>query len=330
MRPHELPGGGQVLRYAGEVAVEVHAEQVEGVAARVGDVVEELAGSAAFLAAEHVVAAAAEHHGRGRIGLLDRAVHGGQLLDVFGRGPRPEQVRVARLVVALPVPHPPGAMADQLADEFEVRALVAGRRRRQEVGRLPGTPRRARAQGDPDLLVAAQLPEQGVHRLPLPTQPGPDWRADLEGLATHTRQMTGRHPWYPALFHTRPPAGPHMMERLEFMLGVLTAQGATPAAAMTYAALIDRYILGSGLQEAEEARMSRAHGLDDDAGLESALAAIHDLAAATGRYPRLTSWLAHPCGPPVEEQFRLGLGFLLDGIARSLKDGENPGRSAEK
>ena len=39
--------------------------------------------------------------------------------------------------------------------------------------------------------------------------------------------MTKRHPWYAALYHTRPPAGPHMMRRLEFMLQVLTAQGAT-------------------------------------------------------------------------------------------------------
>ena len=34
--------------------------------------------------------------------------------------------------------------------------------------------------------------------IPLPAQPGPDWRADPEDLATHTRQMTGRHPWYPS------------------------------------------------------------------------------------------------------------------------------------
>jgi Tetracyclin repressor-like, C-terminal domain len=118
-----------------------------------------------------------------------------------------------------------------------------------------------------------------------------------------------------------------MMERLEFMLAVLTAQGASTAEAMTYAAMIDRYILGSALQDAEEARMSREHGLDDEATLRSAMNAVHDLAAATGRLPRLTSWLAHPAGPPPEEQFGLGLGFLLDGIARCLTRAENPARS---
>jgi hypothetical protein len=55
---------------------------------------------------------------------------------------------------------------------------------------------------------------------------------------------------------------------------------------------------------------------------------VHDLAAATGRLPHLTSWLAYPSGPSPEEQFALGLGFLLDGIARCLAGAESPARSA--
>ena len=136
--------------------------------------------------------------------------------------------------------------------------------------------------------------------------------------------MTKRHSWFAVLFHTRPPVGPQMMARLEFMLAVLTAQGASTAAAMTYAALIDRHIVGSGLQEAEEARMSRRHGLDDDASLAATLAAVRDLAAAGGRYPLLTSWLAEPAGPSADEQFHLGLGFLLDGIAAQLPSSTGP------
>jgi Tetracyclin repressor, C-terminal all-alpha domain. len=97
--------------------------------------------------------------------------------------------------------------------------------------------------------------------------------------------MTRRHPWYAALYHTRPPAGPHLMERLEFMLAVLTAQGASTAEAMTYAAMIDRYILGSALQDAEEARMSREHGLDDEATLRSAMNAVHDPPPPPGACP---------------------------------------------
>ena len=67
---------------------------------------------------------------------------------------------------------------------------------------------------------------------------------------------------------------------------------------MTYAALLDRHIIGSGLQEAEEARMSRRLGLDDEAGLATSLAAVRGLAAASGQYPLLAGWLACPAGPP--------------------------------
>jgi AcrR family transcriptional regulator len=164
-----------------------------------------------------------------------------------------------------------------------------------------------------DLMLDAATAE-----IRLPDQPGPDWRADLEALAGQTRQMTERHPWYAALFHTRPPVSPHMMARLEFMLAVLTAQGASTAEAVTYAALIDRHIFGSALQEAEEARMSRHYALDDDASYRAAMAVVRDLAAASGRYPRLTSWLAEPVGPAADERFGLGLGFLLAGIAARL------------
>jgi len=166
-----------------------------------------------------------------------------------------------------------------------------------------------------DLMLDAATAE-----VPVPGRPGPSWRADLEALAGQTRQMTQRHPWYPVLFHTRPPAGPHMMRRLEFMLAVLTGPGVSTAAAMTYAALIDRHIFGSGLQEAEEARMSRRHGLDDAAGLAAGLAEMHRLATA-GDFPLLASWLARPAGQTPDEQFDLGLRFLLDGIAAELSAG---------
>ncbi|HEU5420894.1 MAG TPA: TetR/AcrR family transcriptional regulator [Streptosporangiaceae bacterium] len=167
-----------------------------------------------------------------------------------------------------------------------------------------------------DGLVDLML-DAATAAVPVPGQPGPSWRADLEALAAQTRQMTQRHPWYPVLFHTRPPAGPHMMKRLEFMLAVLTGQGVSTASAMTYAALIDRHILGSGLQEAEEARMSRRYGLDDAAGLAAGLAEMHRLATA-GDFPLLAGWLARPEGQSPEEQFELGLRFLLDGITVRL------------
>lgn len=137
--------------------------------------------------------------------------------------------------------------------------------------------------------------------------PGPDWRADLHALAQASRRMIARHPWFPALFHTRPPAGPNAMRRMEFTLTVLRGAGASSTDAMTYAAMIDRHVLGSGMQEAVEG------GPVDPA----VFAAVRDLAAARD-LPNFTEWLAAPAGPTPEEQFELGLGFLLDGIAARI------------
>lgn len=164
-----------------------------------------------------------------------------------------------------------------------------------------------------DLMLDAATAE-----IPLPDEPGDDWRADLRTLALETRRMTARHPWYAVLVHARPPAGPHMMRRLEFMLDVLVRRGATVGDAMTYAALIDRHVFGSALQESEEARLERRHGLGDDARLYAAIMALRELAAADGRLPHLTEWLTHPAGPTPDERFEIGLDFVLDGIAGRL------------
>jgi AcrR family transcriptional regulator len=164
-----------------------------------------------------------------------------------------------------------------------------------------------------DLMLDAAAAE-----IALPQAPGDHWRADLEAVATGTWRMTRRHPWYALLVHTRPPAGPRQMRRVELVLGVLTRQGATVAEAMTYSALIDRYVYGSAIQDAEEARFNRRYGLDDGAKLYAAMAAVRDLAAADGSLPLLAGWLAQPSGPTTDEQFQLGLDFLLDGIAGRL------------
>jgi AcrR family transcriptional regulator len=153
----------------------------------------------------------------------------------------------------------------------------------------------------------------------LPARPGPHWRDDLHTVATRTRAMAKTHPWYAELVHTRPPAGPNAMRRTEFMLTVLVAHGASIAAAMTFAALIDRHIVGSGLQEAQEARFNAHYGIDTGEQFLAAIATVHDLAAADGHLPLLTTWLADPSPAAGDEQFDLGLDFLLTGIATNLR-----------
>lgn len=161
-----------------------------------------------------------------------------------------------------------------------------------------------------DLMLDAVVAE-----FPLPAA-GVDWRADLRDLSMASWRILARHPWYAELAHTRPP-GPHAMRRLDFMLSVLTARGATLPEAMTYAALLDRHILGSGIQHAEETRTRHRQHLTDDASFVAALTAHRDLAAASNA-PLLARWLTQPTGPTPDAQFELGLDFLLDGIATRL------------
>lgn len=142
------------------------------------------------------------------------------------------------------------------------------------------------------------------------------WRPALHALTLCTREMIKQHPWYAELVHTRPPAGPHQMRRVEFMLSTLTDHGATLPEAMTYAAMLDRHVFGSGLQEAVESRSEPADRL-------TTMADMHERAA--GRFPNLAQWLSAPTGPPLDDQFELVLAFLLDGIATRLSQPENGG-----
>ncbi|MDX2709260.1 TetR/AcrR family transcriptional regulator [Streptomyces sp. PA03-6a] len=167
-----------------------------------------------------------------------------------------------------------------------------------------------------DLMLDAVTAE-----IPLPPVPGADWRADLHAVATGSWDAVKRHLWFAQLAPTRPPLGPHMMRRTEFVLQVLVRQGATLGEAMTYAALLDRHVLGSAQQEAEELAMRRRHGIHTPQQLAAAVTAARELAAAGGRHPLLARWMEAPSGPDADGQFELSLAFLIDGIAARLPEG---------
>ncbi|WUD71362.1 TetR/AcrR family transcriptional regulator [Streptomyces sp. NBC_00510] len=167
-----------------------------------------------------------------------------------------------------------------------------------------------------DLMLDAVTAE-----IPLPPVPDADWRADLHAVATGSWDAVKRHLWFAQLAPTRPPLGPHMMRRTEFVLQLLVRQGATLGEAMTYAALLDRHVLGSAQQEAEELAMRRRHGIHTPQQLAAAVTAARELAAAGGRHPLLARWMEAPSGPDADGQFELSLAFLIDGIAARLPAG---------
>ncbi|MFE9880757.1 TetR/AcrR family transcriptional regulator C-terminal domain-containing protein [Streptomyces sp. NPDC005784] len=129
--------------------------------------------------------------------------------------------------------------------------------------------------------------------------------------------MAKRHLWYAQLAPTLPPLGPCAMRRTEFQLGVLLEQGADLGRAVAYAALLDRHVLGSAQQVAEEHAMRRRLGLDTPQWLIEAVTAAQGL-AEQGGHELLARWMRAPTGPDMDEQFEISLTFLLDGIETEL------------
>jgi hypothetical protein len=129
--------------------------------------------------------------------------------------------------------------------------------------------------------------------------------------------MVNRHPWYAELVHSRPPLGPNALRRTELVLEVLTAHGATADGAMAYAAVLDLHVFGSALQAAAEQTMRRRYGVTEPAQLTDAIRSMRSL-VTPDRYPVLAAWMADPAPAGADDQFRLGLACLLDGIGARL------------
>jgi AcrR family transcriptional regulator len=158
-----------------------------------------------------------------------------------------------------------------------------------------------------------------IAEVELPPARGRAWRADIQAIASGTWEMVMRHGWYAQLVYSRPPLGPNVMRRTEALLQILTRRGAFRDEAMTYAALIDRHIFGSALQDVEERAMEQRYGLTTPGQVADAITAVRDLAAVSGDYPILSAWMADPHVATSGEQFDLSFGFLLDGIAAQLR-----------
>jgi AcrR family transcriptional regulator len=227
--------------------------------------------------------------------------------------PRPRELSREQIVAAAV------AVADEGGSSALTMAAVAGRLGSYSAMAL------YRYVSSKDGLVDLML-DHVIAEVELPSRPSRSWRADIQAIASSTWTMVMRHGWYAQLVYSRPPLGPNMMRRTEAMLEILTGPGLPADEAMTYTALIDRHIFGSALQTVEERAMEQRYGLTDADELARAITAVRDLAAASGSYPILSEWMAHPRIASPTEQFELSLNFLLDGIAAQLRrrKRENP------
>jgi AcrR family transcriptional regulator len=220
--------------------------------------------------------------------------------------PRPRELSREQIVRAAV------AVADDVGAQGLTMAAVAGRLGSYSAMAL------YRYVSSKDGLIDLML-DHVIAEVELPDGPSRAWRAQIEAIASGTWEMVMRHGWYAQLVYSRPPLGPHMMRRTEAMLGILTGQGASADEAMTYTSLIDRHIFGSALQAVEERAMEQRYGISNADELARAITAIREIAAASGSFPILSSWMSDPHVVGPTDQFELSLGFLLDGIAAELR-----------
>ncbi|MEE8599582.1 TetR/AcrR family transcriptional regulator [Euzebya tangerina] len=145
-------------------------------------------------------------------------------------------------------------------------------------------------------------------QIPLPDR-GEDWRSACRRRAHAARVVLAEHPWALGLMESRPDPGPATLAHHEAVLAVLRAGGFTLRQAVHAFSLMDSYIYGFALQEANLP-------FGDSAEMAEVAEGLGDLSAA---YPNLAATVTELVlgeGYDFAEEFDVGLEVLLDGLDR--------------
>ena len=140
---------------------------------------------------------------------------------------------------------------------------------------------------------------------------GDGWREVLRSLAETTRGAAHRHEWFADLLGGRPQLGPHALDRGEAVLAGLTGVGVDDV--MPVVKAVNAYVIGAVRREITERRAERATGMNESEWQRS-YGPYLERTFATGRYPALEKVIRDAVHWDVDETFRIGLEFLLDGI----------------
>ena len=146
-----------------------------------------------------------------------------------------------------------------------------------------------------------------------------DWRTSIRARCVSARSVLQRHRWAPPLMESRRTPGPATLRHHDAVLACLRGGGMSLELTAHAYAVIDSYLYGFALQEAN---------LPGGGGeiVELAGSIITD---ALADYPALgeftTEWVMRP-GYHFGESFEFGLDLILDGLDRAAKpsDGAEP------
>jgi AcrR family transcriptional regulator len=141
---------------------------------------------------------------------------------------------------------------------------------------------------------------------------GSDWRAAMRRRATSARDVLARHRWAIGLMEPRTSPGPASLRHHDAVIGNLREGGFSIEMAAHALSVLDSYIYGFALQEAN---------LPFDTGAESAkLAQTILLDFPSDEYPHLTELtVEHVLRPGYDhgDEYEFGLDLILDGLERA-------------
>jgi AcrR family transcriptional regulator len=174
-----------------------------------------------------------------------------------------------------------------------------------------------------DLMVDSAWREL---ELPHGEQPRPDgWRAQVELYAHRTTAVHQRHPWLREISTVRPPLGPGLLARQEYLLSVLSGTGLPAADAAAAVDAIVTFVDAAAGAEAEHAHTEQVSGQSDNDWWQARDMFWQELFDVT-RYPWIThAWeeggLNRSAAEAAANAFELGLRGLLDGIETRVRSG---------
>lgn len=167
-----------------------------------------------------------------------------------------------------------------------------------------------------DLMVDATWCEL---TLPYGNASRPDgWRAQVELYARQASALHERHPWLREISTVRPPLGPGLLARQEYLLTALSGTGLDPVQAAAATDAIVTFVDAAASAQAEHAYAERSSGQSEPDWWAARQAFWTEIFDAS-RYPSIArTWaeggLSRSAAEASAMAFDLGLRCLLDGI----------------
>lgn len=143
---------------------------------------------------------------------------------------------------------------------------------------------------------------------------GTDWKNAIAMRARSARAVLARHPWATALMESRTNPGPATLQHHDAVLGCLRTAGFTVAMTAHAYALLDAFVYGFALQEAN----LPSTGGELMADLASAITEQFE----DGQYPHLIEMtVEHVLKPGYDftAEFDFGLELILNGLAAAAE-----------